>query len=280
VSAVMHQTRSTVRVQRRPGFQTLSGRPYRRFSCAVRRCCRAHRSSTAQGASVSPLLANVYLHYVFDLWAGWWRKRRAHGDVIIVRFADDFTVGFEHRQDAERFRDELRERFAKFGLELHPDKTQLIEFGRFAAANRAKRGLGKPGTFDFLGFTHICAESKNEGRFWVRRITVSKRMRAKLAEVKAETRRRAQQPIPEQGRWLASVVRGHMAYYAVPGNLKAVRAFRDQVIRHWLNALRRRSQKGRRLTWARMNRIHKRWLPPARVMHPFPKQRLAATYPR
>jgi len=232
-----------------------------------------------QGASVSPLLANVYLHYVFDLWADWWRKRRAHGDVIIARFADDFTVGFEHRQDAERFLEELRGRFAKFGLELHPDKTRLIEFGRFAASNRAARGEGKPETFDFLGFTHICATSKN-GRFWVRRITISKRMRAKLAEVKAETRRRAHQPIPEQGRWLASVVRGHMAYYAVPGNTQAVAAFRDQVTRHWIKALRRRSQKGRRLTWARMNRIQKRWLPPVRVMHPFPEQRLAATHPR
>jgi group II intron reverse transcriptase/maturase len=226
-----------------------------------------------QGASVSPLLANVYLHYVFDLRAGWWRKRRAHGDVIIVRFADDFTVGFEHRQDAERFLEELRGRFAKFGLELHPEKTRLIEFGRFAASNRAARGEGKPETFDFLGFTHICVTSGN-GRFWVRRITISKRMRAKLAEVKAETRRRAHQPIPEQGRWLASVVRGHIAYYAVPGNTQAVAAFRDQVTRHWLKALRRRSQKGRALTWARMNRIQKRWLPPVRVMHPFPGERL------
>jgi RNA-directed DNA polymerase len=232
-----------------------------------------------QGASVSPLLANVYLHYVFDLWADWWRRRHARGDVIIVRFADDFIVGFEHREDAERFLEELRERFAKFGLELHPGKTRLIEFGRFAAGRRQARGLGKPETFDFLGFTHICVTSQ-AGRFWVRRITVSKRMRAKLAEVKAEARQRAQQPIPEQGRWLAAVVRGHMAYYAVPGNLKAVRAFRDQAIRHWLNALRRRSQKGRALTWARMNRIHKRWLPPARVVHPFPEQRLAATHPR
>jgi RNA-directed DNA polymerase len=221
----------------------------------------------------------VYLHYVFDLWADWWRRRHARGDVIIVRFADDFIVGFEHREDAERFLEELRERFAKFGLELHPGKTRLIEFGRFAAGRRQARGLGKPETFDFLGFTHICVTSQ-AGRFWVRRITVSKRMRAKLAEVKAEARQRAQQPIPEQGRWLAAVVRGHMAYYAVPGNLKAVRAFRDQAIRHWLNALRRRSQKGRALTWARMNRIHKRWLPPARVVHPFPEQRLAATHPR
>jgi RNA-directed DNA polymerase len=239
----------------------------------------ASERGSPQGASVSPLLANVYLHHVLDLWAGWWRKRHAHGDVIIVRWADDFVVGFEYREDAERFLEELRERFAKFGLELHPDKTRLIEFGRHAARNRAARGEGKPETFDFLGFTHICATSKN-GRFWVRRITISERMRAKLAEVKAETRRRAHQPIPVQGRWLASVLRGHMAYYAVPGNRPAVAAFRDQVTRHWLKALRRRSQKGRNLTWARMDRIQKRWLPPARTMHPFPEARFAATHPR
>ena len=232
-----------------------------------------------QGASASPLLANVYLHHVFDLWADWWRKHHAHGDVIIVRFADDFIVGFEHKDDAERFLEELRGRFAKFGLELHPDKTRLIEFGRHAARNRAARGDRRPETFDFLGFTHLCAKSKN-GRFWVRRITISKRMRAKLAEVKTETRRRAHQPLPVQGRWLASVLRGHMAYYAVPGNAHAVAAFRSQVTRNWLKALRRRSQKGRALTWARMDRIQKRWLPPARIMHPFPEARFAATHPR
>ena len=166
---------------------------------------------------MSPLLANVYLHYVFDRWADWWRRRHARGDVIIVRFADDFVVGFEHQEDAQRFLAELRERFAKFGLELHPDKTRLIEFGRFAAAKRQARGLGKPETFDFLGFTHICGKTR-DGRFWLRRITISKRMRAKLAEVKDQLKRRRHQPIPEQGRWLASVVRGHLAYYAVPGN--------------------------------------------------------------
>jgi RNA-directed DNA polymerase len=233
---------------------------------------------SAQGASVSPLLANVYLHYVFDLWADWWRKRHAHGDVIIVRFADDFIVGFEHREDAERFRDELGGRFAKFGLELHPDKTRLIEFGRHAARNRAARGEGTPETFDYLGFTHICAKSGN-GRFWLKRITISKRMRAKLKEVKDQLRRRMHQPIPEQGRWLASVVRGHMAYYSVPGNYEAVAAFCDQVTRHWLKALRRRSQKTR-IDWTRMVRIRKRWLPPVRVMHPFPEARFAATHPR
>jgi group II intron reverse transcriptase/maturase len=235
-------------------------------------------AGSPQGASVSPLLANVYLHYVFDSWADWWRKRHAHGDMIIVRFADDFIVGFEHRKDAETFLAQLRDRFAKFGLELHPGKTRLIEFGRHAARHRAARGQGKPETFDFLGFTHIGATSRN-GRFWIRRITVSKRMRAKLAEVKTELRRRRYLPIPDQGRWLAAVVRGHMAYYAVPGNANAVTAFRTEVTRHWRKALRRRSHKTR-LTWARMNRIATRWLPPARTLHPFPEQRFAATHPR
>jgi len=231
-----------------------------------------------QGASVSPLLANVYLHHVLDLWADWWRKRHERGEVIIVRWADDFIVGFEYREDAEKFLAGLRERFAKFGLELHPDKTRLIEFGRFAASNRARRGLGKPETFDFLGFTHICATSKS-GRFWVKRITISKRMRAKLKAVKDQLRQRMHQPIPEQGRWLAAVVRGHVAYYGVPGNTKAVAAFRDQVARHWLKTLRRRSQKTR-TDWRRMHRIAARWLPPARIMHPFPQARFAATHPR
>jgi group II intron reverse transcriptase/maturase len=224
-----------------------------------------------QGASVSPLLANVYLHYVFDLWAEWWRRRYAHGDVIIVRFGDDFIVGFEHQEDAQRFLAELRERLAKFGLGLHPDKTRLIEFGRFAVQRRRARGLGKPETFDFLGFTHICAKTRS-GRFWVRRITISKRMRAKLREVKDQLVRRRHQPLPEQGRWLASVVRGHRAYYAVPGNRAAVATFRTQVTRCWHEALERRSQRTR-INWKRMDRLATRWLPPARVMHPFPDAR-------
>jgi group II intron reverse transcriptase/maturase len=238
------------------------------------------RSDTGspQGASVSPLLANVYLHYVLDLWADWWRRRHAHGDVVIVRFADDFTVGFEHRQDAERFLDELRGRFAKFGLELHPDKTRLIEFGPRAARNRAARGEPKPETFSFLGFTHICATTRS-GRFWVRRQTDSKRMAAKLKLVNDQVKRRRCLPIPEQGRWLASVVRGHQAYYAVPGNYNAVNAFRTQVARHWHKALRRRSQKSR-LTWVRMNRVVTRWLPRTRILHPFPEVRFAAMHPR
>ena len=227
-----------------------------------------------QGASVSPLLANVYLHYVFDRWARQWRLRHARGDMIVTRFADDFVVGFQHLGDAQRFLRDLRERFAKFNLELHPDKTRLIEFGRFAASNRKKRGLPKPETFDFLGFTHICGKTR-DGRFWLRRVTIKKRMRAKLKQVKAELRRRRHLPIPDQGRWLASVVRGHLAYYAVPGNIDAVSAFRDEVRRSWREALRRRSQRSR-LTWERFGRIANRWLPPARIVHPYPSVRFAA----
>lgn len=191
--------------------------------------------------------------------------------MIIVRFADDFTVGFECQEDAQRFLHDLRERFAKFGLELHPGKTRLIEFGRYAVERRRARGLGKPETFDFLGFTHICGRMR-DGRFWVRRITISKRMRAKLRAVKDQLARRRHQPIPEQGRWLASVVRGHRTYYAVPGNRVAVAAFRTQVTRHWHEALQRRSQRAR-ISWTRMNRLATRWLPPARVVHPFPDVR-------
>jgi RNA-directed DNA polymerase len=229
---------------------------------------------TAQGASVSPLLANVYLHYVLDLWAHQWRSRRARGEMIIVRFADDYIVGFEHRDDAERFLADLRERFAKFALELHPQKTRLIEFGRFAAERRRTRGLGKPETFEFLGFTHICAKSRT-GRFTLKRVTSKKRLRGKLSEVKAELMQRRHLPIPEQGRWLASVVRGHCNYYAVPSNSDAIIAFRTQATRHWWHALRRRSQR-QRLDCTRMNRLANRWLPPARVTHPYPEARFDA----
>jgi RNA-directed DNA polymerase len=228
-----------------------------------------------QGASVSPLLANVYLHYVFDRWVRQWRRQQARGDMIAVRFADDFVVGFEHLGDAKQFLHELRARFAKFGLELHPDKTRLIEFGRFAAGNRAADGRGKPETFDFLGFTHVCGKSR-KGRFLLKRVTIAKRMRAKLHAVRDQLHRRRHLPLPEQGRWLASVVRGHVAYYAVPGNYRAVARFRTQVTRHWLNALRRRSQR-HRLNWTRMNRIATRWLPPVRIMHPWPTERFYAT---
>jgi RNA-directed DNA polymerase len=228
---------------------------------------------TPQGASASPLLANVYLHYVFDRWARQWRRRKARGDVVITRFADDFVVGFQYDGDAKQFLYDLRERFAKFGLELHPDKTRLIEFGRFAAQQRAARGLGKPETFDYLGFTHLCGKTRG-GRFWLKRITISKRMRAKLAEVRDQLKSRQHESIPEQGQWLASVVRGHLAYYAVPGNSQAIREFRTQATRHWWTALRRRSQRGR-LDWNRMNRIATRWLPPAKILHPYPEARFA-----
>jgi group II intron reverse transcriptase/maturase len=227
-----------------------------------------------QGASVSPLLANVYLHYVFDLWAHQWRRRHARGEVIVVRFADDFVVGFEHRDDAERLRADLRDRLARFGLELAAEKTRLIEFGRFAARDRAARGLGRPETFRFLGFTHICAKTRS-GRFKLKRITDSKRMRAKLREVKTELRRRQHLPIPEQGRWLGSVVRGHFAYYAVPDNSEALHAFRDKLVRHWLRALRRRSQRTR-MTWKRTYRLEDRWLPRVRIQHPWPDDRFDA----
>ena len=227
-----------------------------------------------QGASVSPLLANVYLHYVFDLWAHQWRRRYAHGDVVIVRFADDLVVGFEHRDDAERFWADLRERLAKFALELNAEKTRLIEFGRFAGRDRQARGLGRPETSQFLGFTHICATTRT-GRFKLKRITDSKRMRAKLREIKISLIKRRHLPIPEQGQWLASVLRGHLAYYAVPENSEALRAFRDKVIRHWLRALRRRSQRTR-LTWERMHRLAARWLPTVRIQHPWPDDRFRA----
>jgi RNA-directed DNA polymerase len=229
---------------------------------------------TAQGASASPLLANVYLHYVFDLWAHQWRRRHAHGDVIIVRYADDYIVGFEHHRDAQRFLADLRDRLAKFSLELAPEKTRLIGFGRFAARDRARRGQGKPETFDFLGFKHCCSKTKN-GRFMLKRITIAKRMRAKLREVKDELRRRRHHSIPDQGRWLASVVRGHYAYYAVPGNSDSINAFYNQVTRHWFRSLRRRSQRTT-VNWTRMRRISARWLPPPKRMHPFPNARFDA----
>jgi RNA-directed DNA polymerase len=229
---------------------------------------------TPQGASASPLLSNVYLHYVFDLWAHQWRRRNARGDVILVRFADDYVVGFQHRDDAERFLVELRDRLAKFSLELHAEKTRLIQFGRFAAQQRKQRDLGKPETFDFLGFTHICGKTKS-GSFALRRITITKRRRAKLHKVKEELVHRRYLSIPEQGQWLASVVRGHCAYYAVPGNYEAVDAFCGEVTKHWYRALRRRSQRTS-LTWERMSRLEARWLPPAKIMHPWPNVRFDA----
>ena len=231
-----------------------------------------HEEGTPQGGSISPLLANVYLHYVFDLWAQRWRRKHAHGDVIVVRYADDFIVGFQHRADAERFLAELRERFTKFGLELHSEKTRLLEFGPFAADDRRRAGKGKPETFDFLGFTHICGKKKS-GRFTVVRQTIRKRLQAKLSEVKAELRRRLHAPIPDVGRWLRAVVDGHLRYYGVPMNRPALFTFCFQVGRLWYRTLRRRSQTAR-ITWERMRRLIQCWLPPARITHPYPLRRL------
>ena len=233
---------------------------------------------TGQGSVASPLLANVYLHYVFDLWAERWRRRDATGDMIIVRYADDLVVGFQHEDDARRFLEAMHGRFAEFALSLHPDKTRLIEFGRHAAARRAQCGLGKPETFDFLGFTLICSRSRG-GSFLLKRKTRRDRVRAKLAEVKVELRRRMHQTIPEQGGWLAQVLRGVFAYYAVPTNYAALADFRSQVIWLWRRALRRRSQKDGTL-WDRMTKLANDYLPKPRILHPWPNQRFAARHPR
>jgi group II intron reverse transcriptase/maturase len=232
---------------------------------------------TQQGGSLSPLLANIYLHYVLDLWADWWRKTHSRGNVIITRFADDFIVGFQYQDDAEKFLGELRGRLAKFSLELHPQKTRLIEFGPHAARNREARGEGKPETFTFLGFRHIARRSRR-GKFWIQRVTDKRKMTAKLKQVKAELVRRRYLPVPVQGQWLASVITGHMRYYAVPGNFKAVQQFRFQVNRHWRRALKRRSQRNQ-ITWARMHRLASRHLPRAKIMHPWPETRFAANHP-
>ena len=230
------------------------------------------REGTPQGGGISPLLANIYLHYVFDVWADAWRQRRAQGDMIIVRFADDFIVGFQHQSDAEQFQKELAERFRRFNLDLHPDKTRLIRFGRFAAEDRQRRGEGKPETFDFLGFTHSCGKT-SRGAFQVVRRTMRKRLRNKLRAVKAELRRRMHAPIPEVGRWLKSVVEGHANYYGVPNNSAAVVAFRDQVKLLWHRALSKRSQRGH-VSWQQMFRLAQRWLPFPRIRHPWPEERL------
>jgi group II intron reverse transcriptase/maturase len=234
---------------------------------------------TPQGSVISPLLANVFLHYVFDLWANQWRKRYARGSVIMVRYADDFVVGFQDRGDAERFLRELRRRFERFGLQLHPDKTRLIEFGRYAAERRAERGLGKPETFDFLGFTHYCGTTR-KGAFTIKRKSIAKRMRAKLQEIKQRLRQRMHDAVVEVGGWLRSVVQGWFNYHAIPGNSDCLNQFRTQVQRLWRRALRSRSQKGRRWTWARLRRLMGRWLPTARILHPYPEQRLIVHYPR
>lgn len=229
---------------------------------------------TPQGATISPLLANIYLHYVHDLWVQAWRKKAARGEVIVTRFADDTVVGFQHREDAERFQHDLQERLKKFGLELHPGKTRLIEFGRNAADNRKSRGMGKPETFNFLGLTHICSRT-SVGGFMLRRRTMRKRMVAKLKEIRIEIQRRQHLSTPEQGTWLGGVVRGYFAYHAVPTNIETLRQFRTQLTRHWLHALKGRGQRDRS-SWERMNRLSQKWLPPARILHPWPEQRFDA----
>ncbi|HEY8709035.1 MAG TPA: group II intron reverse transcriptase/maturase [Burkholderiaceae bacterium] len=235
-------------------------------------------TGTPQGAVVSPLLANVYLHYVFDLWAQQWRRREATGNVIVVRYADDIVAGFEHEADARRFWDAMRTRFEQFSLELHGEKTRLLEFGRHAAVRRQRRGLGKPETFTFLGFTFICGKSRR-GAFLLHRKTRGDRMRARLREIKEQLRRRMHEAIPEQGRWLRAVVTGFFAYHAVPTNSRALGAFRHHVTDLWRRTLRRRSQKDR-MTWERMAKIAAYWLPAPRVLHPWPNQRFAVKHPR
>jgi hypothetical protein len=233
---------------------------------------------TPQGAVISPLLANIYLHYVFDLWAQQWRQRHAHGDVIMVRYADDIVVGFEHQADAERFMAEMRERLAAFALTLHGEKTRLIRFGRFAALNRKERGEGKPETFDFLGFTHICGRSRSGG-FLLKRKTRRNRMQARLLAIQEGLRRRMHTTIEEQGDWLRQVMGGFFAYHAVPTNADALGAFRDHVIHLWRRTLRRRSQKDR-MSWQRIDALADRWLPRPRITHPWPSIRFAVKHPR
>jgi RNA-directed DNA polymerase len=230
---------------------------------------------TVQGGSISPLLANIYLHYVLDLWGNQWRGRHARGDMVIVRYADDWVAGFERRQDAERFAREVTQRLQKYGLALNATKTRLIEFGRFARDNRQQRGQGKPETFDFLGFTHCCGTT-SKGKFMVLRLTSAKRMRAKLHAVKDEMRRRMHRPIAEQGQYLRSVVAGHARYFGVPDNGQRMQAFRFQVVRIWHRTLKRRSQ-SKQLSWRRMSRLAAHWVPPPRICHPYPNQRLIVT---
>jgi len=231
-----------------------------------------------QGAVASPLLANIYLHYVLDEWVVWWRKRYAYGDLIIVRYADDFVIGFQHRKVAERFLKELGERMQGFGLELHPEKTRLIEFGRYAMEHRRRDGEGKPETFNFLGFTHICGRNHKTGRFTVMRKTIGKRMAAKLKAIKAVLRKRMHEPIKDTGEWLRAVVRGYYNYHAVPGNFPRMRSFRHDVIRSWWQAVRRRGQ--RVLRREAFERIVAQYIPAVTIVHPYPLERFCAKYPR
>jgi group II intron reverse transcriptase/maturase len=233
---------------------------------------------TPQGAVISPLLANVYLHYVFDLWVAAWRRKVARGQVVVVRYADDLVVGFQNKADAERFWKQFQERLAKFGLELHPEKTRLLEFGRFAAVDRRKRGEKKPETFTFLGFTHQCGTSPR-GLFMVWRQTANKRMVAKLKQIKQTLRRRMHGPLNQIGAWLRSVSQGFYQYHAVPGNLRAMNTFRHRLRRLWRSTLRQRSQRPN-VSWQRIGPLFNRWLPAPRVLHPYPDARFDATHPR
>src|ERR1700732_2134932 len=236
------------------------------------------KTGSPQGSVISPLLANIYLHYAFDLWVNVWRQKWARGEVVVIRYADDVISGFQHQTDVDRFLENLRERLGMFGLELHPDKTRRIEFGRFAEQNRKRRGEGKPETFDFLGFTHISGKNRL-GRFTVRRKTIRKRMGAKLREIKQLLRERMHDPVRQTGQWLKSVVQGHFNYYAVPGNLDSLGIFRERAIGHWWHTLRRRSQQ-RPISWKRTLAFANRWLPQPRVLHPYPAIRFAASHPR
>jgi len=237
-----------------------------------------NEQGTPQGAVASPLLANAYLHYVFDLWAEQWRKRHAKGELIIVRYADDIVCGFEHEHEAKQFMEELRERLKQFALSLHPDKTRLIEFGRHAAERRARRDLDKPETFNFLGFTHICGRSRR-GRFLLKRKTRRDRMRTTLRALKGELRQCMHQPLHEQGTWLGQVVRGYFAYHAIPTNADRLGAFRHDVVALWRRALRRRSQKDG-TTWSRIERLSAEFIPLPRILHPWPDRRFLVKHPR
>lgn len=234
---------------------------------------------TPQGAVISPLLANIVLHYVLDLWTNKWRRSEARGDVIIVRYADDFVMGFQYQSEAEHFLQNLKDRLQRFGLALHPEKTRLIEFGRYAAGNRKLKGLPRPETFNFLGFTHMCGKTRTDGRFKLARKTIKKRMRTKLQEIKATLLRRRHEPVAVLGQWIRAVVQGYLNYHAVPGNIYCLNKFRTQVNRLWLRALKRRSQRSK-LTWERFTRLADRWIPRVRILHPYPEQRFYATHPR
>jgi len=240
---------------------------------------REAEEGVPQGGSISPLLANLYLHHVLDVWAQSWRDNRARGEVIIVRYADDFIVGFQYKDDAERFHSELRDRLKHYNLELSEEKTRLIEYGRFAASHREERGVGKPETFNFLGFTHICGTTR-QGKFCVLRKTMTKKVRAKLKALRVELRKRIHQRVADVGQWLKTVLTGHYQYYGVPRNYRSLHAFRGRIIEMWRHALRRRSDKKHRVTWTRMHQLADQWLPTPRIVHPYPNERLCVKYPR